>query len=173
MHIYADILIITRRIFSMKKLMLRIMVAILVLQVLLFDNLSTARADEMNCPPPTDVTIDIKPGNSQNRIKLSSHGVLAVVVLTTKDFDASQFTPEMAHLSDSSMAMTESCAGALAQRWSLDDENGDGPLDLVFFFKTQDLNLILSSTAATLMAHGSYASNTKHIVGTDSVKVVP
>jgi hypothetical protein len=157
----------------MKKLMLRIMIAVLVLQVLLFDNLSGVRADEMICPPPTAVTIDIKPGNSQNRIKLSSHGVLAVAVLSTQDFDASQFTPEMAHLSDSSMAMTESCTGALAQRWSLDDENGDGKLDLVFFFKTQDLNLTLSSTAATLMAHGSYASDAMHIVGTDLVKVIP
>jgi hypothetical protein len=70
------------------------------------------------------------------------------------------------------MAMTESCTGALAQRWSLDEENGEGQLDLVFF-KTQDLNLTLSSTAATLMAHGSYASNAMHIVGTDSVQVVP
>jgi hypothetical protein len=157
----------------MEKLMFRTLVIGLVLQVLLFDNLSSVRADQPSCPPPTDVTIDIKPGNSQNRIKLSSHGVLAVAVLTTKDFDASQFTPEMAHLSDSSMAMTESCTGAFAQRSSLDDENGDGQLDLVFFFKTQDLNLTQSSTAATLMAHGSYASNTMHIVGTDSVKVVP
>jgi hypothetical protein len=157
----------------MKKLMLRIMIAVLVLQVLLFDNLSAVRADEMSCPPPTALTIDIKPGNSQNRIKLSSHGVLAVAVLSTQDFDASQFTPEMAHLSDSSMAMTESCTGAIAQRWSLDDENGDGQLDLVFFFKTQDLNLTLSGTAATVMAHGSYASNAMHIVGTDLVKVIP
>ncbi len=157
----------------MKKLVFRTLVAVLVLQVLLFDNLSAVRADETSCPPPTYVTIDIKPGNSQNRIKLSSRGVLAVAVLSTQDFDASQFTPEMAHLSDSSLAMTESCTGAIAQRWSLDDENGDGQLDLVFFFKIQDLNLTLSSAAATLMAHGSYTSTAMHIVGTDSVQVVP
>ncbi|HEU0293174.1 MAG TPA: hypothetical protein VFR47_10595 [Anaerolineales bacterium] len=157
----------------MKKLIFRTLVAALVLQVLLFDNLSAVRADETNCPPPTNVNIDIKPGNSQNKIKLSSRGILAVAVLTTQDFDASQFTPEMAHLSDASIAMTEGCTGALAQRWSLDDENGDGRLDLVFFFKIQDLNLALSSTAATLMAHGSYAATATHIVGTDSVQVVP
>lgn len=157
----------------MKKLMFRTLVVGLVLQVLLFDNLSPVRADEPSCPPPTDVTIDIKPGNSQNKIKLSSRGVLAVAVLSTQDFDASQFTPEMAHLSDSSIAMTESCAGAEAQRWSLDDENGDGQLDLVFFFRIRDLNLTLDSTAATLMGHGSYGSTTMHIVGTDSVQVVP
>lgn len=157
----------------MKKLVFRTLVAVLVLQVLLFDNLSAVRANEMSCPPPTYVNIDIKPGNAQNRIKLSSHGVLAVAVFTTQDFDASQFTPELAHLSDANIAMTEGCTGAVAQHWSLDDENGDGQLDLVFFFKIQDLNLTLNSTAATLMAHGSYASAALHIVGTDSVQVVP
>jgi hypothetical protein len=157
----------------MKKLISSTLVAILVLQVLFFENLSIVRADETSCPPPTYVAIDIKPGNSQNRIKLSSNGVLAVAVLTTQDFDASQFTPEMAHLSDADIAMTEGCTGAVAQRWSLDDENGDGRLDLVFFFRIQDLNLTLNSTAATLMAHGSYASATLHIVGTDAVQVVP
>jgi len=157
----------------MKKLIFTTLVAILVLQVLFFDNLSAVRAEDMSCPSPTYVTIDIKPGNSQNRIKLSSNGVLAVAVLTTQDFDASQFTPEMAHLSDATIAMTEGCTGAMAQRWSLDDENGDGMLDLVFFFKIQDLNLTLSSRAATLMAHGAYSSTAMHIVGTDSVQPVP
>jgi hypothetical protein len=157
----------------MKKLIFGTLITTLVLQVLFFDNLSAVRAEEMNCPLPTYVTIDIKPGNSQNRIKLSSHGVLAVAVLTTQDFDASQFTPEMAHLSDASIAMTEGCTGAIEQRCSLDDENGDGRLDLVFFFRIQDLNLTLSSTAATLMAHGSFSSVAMHIVGTDSVQVVP
>jgi hypothetical protein len=157
----------------MRKLIFSTLVAILVFQVLFFESASAVNAEEMSCPPPTYVTIDIKPGNSQNRIKLSSHGILAVAVLTTQDFDASQFTPEMAHLSDAIMAMTEGCTGAIAQRWSLDDENGDGRLDLVFFFKIQDLNITLSSTAATLMAHGSYASADMHIVGTDSVQVVP
>src|SRR6266540_906253 len=147
----------------MKKLIFGTLITTLVLQVLLFDNLSAVRADETSCPPPTYVTIDIKPGNSQNRIKLSSRGVLAVAVLSTQDFDASQFTPEMAHLRDSSIAVTESCTGAVAQHWSLDDENGDGILDLVFFFKIQDLNLGLNSTAATLMAHGSYTSTETHI----------
>lgn len=157
----------------MKKLWFRTLIATIVLQVLFFGNLSVVRADEMTCPPPTYITIDIKPGNTQNKIKLSSQGILAVAVLTTQVFDASQFTPEMAHLSDASIAMTDGCTGAMAQRWSLDDENGDGKLDLVFFFKIQDLNLTLNSTAATLMAHGSYNSVAIHIVGTDSVKVVP
>jgi len=156
-----------------KKLMLRIAVTVLTLQVLWLGAPTTVRAEGMTCPPPTPVTIDIKPGNAQNKVKLSSQGVLAVAVLTTADFDASLFAPEMAHLNDANTAMDASCTGASAQRWSLDDENGDGRLDLVFFFKTQDLNLTVNSTAATLMAHGSYNGADLHIEGTDSVRVVP
>jgi hypothetical protein len=69
--------------------------------------------------------------------------------------------------------MANSCSGASAQHWSLDDENGDGQLDLVFFFNIQDLSLTLDSTAATLMAHGIYNGTEVHIEGTDTVKVVP
>ena len=156
----------------MKKLMFRILMTALTLQALFLGTPSIVQAQEMTCPPPTPVLIDIKPGNSQNKVKLSSQGVLAVAVLTTQGFDASQFAPEMAHLNDANTAMAESCTGASALRWSLDDENGDGRLDLVFFFKVQDLNLTLSSTAATLMAHGSYGGTAMHIEGTDSVHVV-
>jgi hypothetical protein len=157
----------------MKNLMLRITVTILTLQVLFLGTPSAVRAEGMTCPPPAPVSIDIKPGNAQNKVKLSSQGVLAVAVLTTPDFDASQFAPEMAHLNDANTAMEASCTGASALRWSLDDENGDGRLDLVFFFKIQDLNLTVNSTAATLMAHGSYNEAELHIEGIDSVQVVP
>ena len=155
----------------MKKLMLRSMIAVLAFQALFFVNPSVVHAEEMTCPPPTPVTIDIKPGGYPNKINLSASGLLPVAVLTTQDFDASQFTPEMAHLSDASVAMN--CMGAPAIRWKLDDVNGDYRLDLVFFFRIQDLDLTSSSTAAMLMAHGSYNSTPTHIVGTDSVLVKP
>ena len=100
----------------MKKLKFRILITVLILQVLYLGTPSIVRAEEMTGPPPTPVTIDIKPGNSQNTVKLSSQGVLAVAVLTTLDFDASQFTPEMAHLNDANTAMTDSCTGASALR---------------------------------------------------------
>jgi hypothetical protein len=155
----------------MKKLLLRLMVAVMVFQALFFVSPSFVRAEDMTCPPPTPVTIDIKPGGYPNKINLSGSGLLPVAVLTTQDFDASQFTPEMAHLSDASIAM--SCEGAAATRWKLDDVNGDRRLDLVFFFRIQDLDLTTSSTDGMLMAHGSYNSTPMHIAGTDSVVVKP
>ncbi len=157
----------------MKKLLPRALIAAVVVQVLFLARPSAAHADQMTCPTPVPVTIDLKPGNSQNKVKLSSSGLLAVAVLTTDSFDATQFAPQMAHLNDASSAAAASCSGASAVRWSWDDENGDGRTDLVFFFKIQDLNFTTSTTAATLMAHGSYAGADTHIEGTDSVQVLP
>lgn len=156
----------------MKKICIQALVVLLVGLLPLF-SWTSAQADETTCPTHTLVDIDVKPGNDQNRVKLSSNGVIAVAVLSTPDFVASQFTPEMAHLSETDIAMNEGCGGAMAVRWSLDDENADGQLDLVFFFKIQDLNLTLNSTSATFMAHGTYGATPLHIMGTDSVKVVP
>src|SRR5512138_311897 len=153
----------------MRKLLFASVITLLILSGILWVTPSVARADDMTCPPPTMVSIDIKPGNAQNRVKLSSKGTLAVAVLGSDPFDASQFTPEMAHLNDVSTAETAGCSGAAATRWTWEDENGDGRPDLVFFFNTQDTNLTPSSTAATLMAHGSYAGTDMHIEGTDAV----
>jgi hypothetical protein len=153
-------------------------IRILVLGLLLvgiapFFSWAPAHAEEMTCPIHTLVNIDIRPGNAKNQIKLSSKGVIAVAVLSTVEFDASQFAPQMAHLADAEAAMNEGCSGATAVRWSLDDENGDGQPDLVFFFRTQDLPFTVDSTSATFMAHGTYGATEIHIMGMDAVKVVP
>jgi hypothetical protein len=126
----------------------------------------------MTCPEHTPVMVDIKPGSAENKINLAVRGLLPVAVLSTANFDANLFTPEMAHLSDASLAMTEGCSGATAVRWVRTDVNGDSLLDLVFFFQVQDLNLTTSSTATTLMAHGIYGDTTLHIMGSDSVGII-
>ncbi len=156
----------------MKKAILRGLILAFLLGLAAFQTWSPAHA-EMTCPQHLPVTIDIKPGSYPNSISLSSQGVIPVAVLTTPTFDASQFTPEMAHLSDASTVSTMTCDGATAVRYTRKDVNGDGRPDLVFFFNIQDTNLTITSTAATLMAHGSYGSTTLHIMGTDSVNIVP
>ena len=156
----------------MKKIRILVLVLLFV-GFLPFFSWTAAHAEEMTCPTHTLVNIDIKPGNDKNQIKLSSKGVIAVAVLSTLGFDASQFAPQMAHLSATEAAMNEGCGGATAVRWSLDDENGDGQSDLVFFFRTQDLPFTLDSISATFMAHGTYGAAEMHIMGTDTVKVVP
>ncbi len=153
----------------MKKILLKTFIALFALQGLLLAAPTAVRAEEMTCPPPLMVMIDIKPADAVNTIKLSAKGVFPVAVLSTPDFNASQFTPEMAHLNDASLPM--GCSGAAAVRWNYSDVNGDGLTDLVFFFRDQDLNLTTSSTAAAFMAHGTYEGSAVHIMGTDAVVV--
>src|SRR5512138_2993249 len=115
----------------MKKLMLRTLAVLLIIQALYFVSPATVYAEDMTCPEHLPVTIDIKPDDYPNKINLSAKGLLPVAVLTTPNFDASQFTPEMAHLNDATIAMTEGCSGPMAIRWNYSDVNRDGRLDLV------------------------------------------
>lgn len=154
----------------MKKCILKFLIAVLALQVFIAAP-SVVQAQEETCPPPTTVVIDVKPGTDINKINLSSNGLLPVAVLSTSDFDATLFTPEMAHLSDAAVPL--GCAGAAAVRWAYTDVNGDGWIDLLFFFRIQDINLSSSTTAVMLMAHGTYASTVIHMEGTDSVLIKP
>ncbi len=149
----------------------KLFVPVLFLGALLLGGWSPALAAD-TCPDHQPVTIDIKPGSSTNNINLGSKGLLPVAVLTTATFDASRFTPEMATLVDASTTSMD-CMGTNAVRYARQDVNGDGKADLVMFFDTTTLNFTTSTTAATLMAHGQYNGTVLHIMGTDSVTIVP
>jgi outer membrane protein assembly factor BamB len=103
-----------------------------------------------------EVEIDIKPGSDPNSINLKSRGVVPVAVLTTDDFDASSVDPD-----------TVLFAEASPLRWTLEDVDGDGDVDLLFHFKTQELNLNENSTLAGETFDGM------QIEGTDTVNIVP
>lgn len=153
----------------MRAMVSRMLVLSLVTTGLLAAAPYPALAQDMTCEEHTDVVIDVRPGDANNKVNLSSQGLLPVAVLTTDTFDASLFEPEMAHLSDAATA--EGCEGAAAVRWKYDDVNGDGRLDLLFFFRVQELNFTPSTTEAMLMAHGMYDGTMIHIMGTDAVTV--
>ena len=155
----------------MKKILSKILMTFLTLQVLSLTSPSVAHAEEMTCPPPVPVVVDIRPGDQVTRLNLSAKGLLPVAVLTTEDFDASLFTPQMAHLSAADMIM--GCEGAEAVRWTYTDSNHDGFVDLVFFFRIQDLSLGPGSTTVMLMAHGTYHTTMIHVMGTESIIVKP
>ena len=105
------------------------------------------------------VEIDIKPGSDPNSINLNSKGVVPVAVLTTDDFDASTVDPD-----------TVVFAGATPVRWTLEDVDGDGDLDMLFHFKVQELDLTWASTEATLTGN---TLGGQPISGTDTVRIVP
>jgi hypothetical protein len=110
-------------------------------------------------PPVLEVDIDIKPGSDPNSINLKSKGVAPVAVLTTDDFDASDVDP-----------VTVEFAGASPLRWAMEDVDGDGDEDLLFHFKTQELDLDVTSTEATLTG-ATFGG--QPIQGTDTVNIVP
>lgn len=102
-----------------------------------------------------DLEIDIKPGGNPNNINLKSRGVVPVAVLTTEVFNASTIDPS---------TETVEFAEASPVRWMLCDVDGDGDDDMLFHFKTQELNLDGDSIEATLTVDG--------IAGTDTVRIV-
>jgi len=109
--------------------------------------------------PFLNVNIDIKPGSYPNSINLGSKGVVPVAVLGSETFDASTVDPS-----------TVEFANAHPVRWTMEDVNNDGYMDMLFFFNTRDLSLIGGSTEATLI--GATVGG-QSIQGTDTVNIVP
>ena len=105
-----------------------------------------------------EVEIDIKPGDDPNPINLKAKGVVPVAVLTTDDFDASNVDP-----------VSVLFAGATPLRWVMEDVDLDGDMDLLFFFKNQELELDENSTEATLTG---LTFEGVPILGQDAVVVV-
>lgn len=113
------------------------------------------------CLATVEVEIDIKPGSDPNSINLKSKGVVPVAVLTTEDFDANTIDPETVRFGPGE---------AEAVRWTLEDVDGDGDLDMLFHFKTQELDLTKESTEAKLTGETIWDNP---VEGTDTVNIVP
>ena len=104
------------------------------------------------------IAIDIKPGSFPNSINLKSKGTVAVAIMGTSSFDVADVAVN-----------TVTFAGAPPVRFSFEDVNLDGHIDLVFHFRTQDLHLTSSSTEAVLTGETLAGAPIK---GTDSVRIV-
>lgn len=93
---------------------------------------------------------------------LKSKGVIPVAILTTDDFDATTVDP---------LSVEFGPAGAIEAHGTghIEDADGDGDLDLVLHFKTQEGGIQCGDTEASLTGEtfGGQA-----IEGSDSVKTV-
>jgi hypothetical protein len=122
---------------------------------------SYAEYDYIYVEPTTiDVTIDVKPGSYPNSINLKSKGNIPVAILSSSAFDATTVdrnTVVFAGASPLSIGQTP------------EDVNGDGLLDVVLHFKTQDLNLQVGDTKACLSGKTLAGQEFK---GCDSVRIV-
>jgi hypothetical protein len=108
------------------------------------------------------VAIDIKPGGSPNSINPRSNGNIPVAVLTTDSFDASSVDP-------STVRFGRKGKEAAALRSSLEDVDGDGDLDLVLHFDTQQTSIVCGDTSARLTGK---TSNGQQFTGSESIRTV-
>jgi hypothetical protein len=104
--------------------------------------------------------IDIKPGSDDNSINLKSKGVVPVAILTTEGFDASSVDVGSVKF-----------AGASPVSWQLEDVDGDGNLDLLLHFRTQELT-DLSQTSTSAVLTGAILDGTS-FTGADAITIVP
>ena len=115
---------------------------------------------------PSPVEIDIKPGSNPNSINLKKDKTITVAVLGSSTFDVN--TIDRSSLSDA-----PKFGGATPQspiRFSLQDVNKDGYVDLVLQYKLLGLGFNLSSTEGCIT--GMLTDGTL-IEGCDSVRIVP
>jgi hypothetical protein len=110
-------------------------------------------------PAEIPVAIDIKPGNLLNSMNPSSQGVIPVAILTTDSFDA-------ATVDATTVLFGPSGTEAAPVHSALEDVDGDGDIDMILLFNTQETGIQCGDTSASLTGH---TSGGEAIRGSDSV----
>jgi len=111
------------------------------------------------CAIPTG--IDIKPGSFPNSIKLNSNGVIPVAILGSATFDVTD-------VDYSTVCFAGDCTEAHGTV-HFEDVNGDGFLDAVLHYETQETNIVFGDTQACLT--GQLTDGT-FFEGCDSVRTL-
>lgn len=89
------------------------------------------------------IKIDIRPGDSNNRINLDSGGSIPVAILTTDTFDVTRVDPLTVRFGPNG-AMEEHGRG------HFEDVDGDGFSDMVLHFRQPEIGIACHQTLATL-----------------------
>ena len=93
--------------------------------------------------PVLEVALDIKPDDPVNNINPRSKGRIPVAVLTTGSFDAASLDTE-------TLRFGKTWIEAVPAHFALEDVDGDGDIDLMLHFKTQETGVSCGDTAAIL-----------------------
>ena len=107
------------------------------------------------------ISIDIRPGTFPNDINLRSKGRIPVAILTTECFDAATVD---------ALTVLFGPGEAEAVHHALKDVDGDGDMDMILHFTTQDTGIKAGDTEAMLTGE---TTEGREILGTDSVRTVP
>jgi len=114
------------------------------------------------------VDIDIKPGSAPNSVNCNNtNGVLAVAILTTKDFEATTVDHTTVNFEGASETHVVKKSGEARRHEK--DVDGDGDTDLVFHFRLGDTSLTCDSTEGMLIGE---TFDGQAIGGTDAVRMI-
>jgi hypothetical protein len=113
--------------------------------------------------PVTTVGIDIRPGSDDNPVNPASDGVIPVALLGSADFD-------VADVDTTTLAFGPHGAAPLDPSGSLEDVDGDGVMDLVSHYPTQETGIAEGDTEACVSGATLEGAMFE---GCDSVTIVP
>jgi hypothetical protein len=111
---------------------------------------------------PVPIVIDIKPATLPNSINPRSKGKIAVAILTTRSFDAATVDPATIHFGATGIE-------AAPVQFAMQDVDGDGHIDMILHFVTQDTGITCGNASASLT--GALFSGVR-ITGSDSIETV-
>jgi len=131
--------------------------------VVFFDDLTVS-----STPTTLTVDLDIKPGSDRNPVNPRSRGLLPVTVFSSDSFDVTDIDPDTVRLAGASIAVRGKHGKYMAHP---EDIDGDGLLDLVVHFDTQDLCLDDLRCGCALLS-GSTRDG-RQFEGCDQITLVP
>jgi hypothetical protein len=120
-----------------------------------------------------EVTIDVKPGDTQNVINMGSSGVIPVAFLSSATFDATTIQPATVALRGEdyvveNLVRMRGKNGSIPQAITT-DVDGDGLVDLLVHIETEKLADCDIETEITL---GAETSSGQVVLGTDTLTVI-
>lgn len=113
-------------------------------------------------PSMPRVAIDIKPGSDDNPVNPESRGVIPVAILTTDLFDATAVDP-------ATVRFGRTGSEAAVAQSALEDVDGDGRLDLILHFRTEEAGIRCGDASALLTGE---TTSGEPIQGSDAISTV-